>query len=233
MEQIRRPESGPPDLSLWVPVVRDAGRFAICGVVVLNVLNVFAIASNPRVDERYWFLLDGESNPTTWLSTTILLGAAVLAMACREVDVPRRRPFFSLLCLVLLAAAFDEVSTVHERVGGNLADAAGNFDGLGYLWVIPWSLVAVAAVVLLWRTRPQLPEASRRGLLWGGATAVGGAVIGEVLRPSLLRSYSQWGIEVLTLTSVEENLEMIGGLIIGWVLARHALAASRHPEPPS
>lgn len=207
---------------LLLPMAAQVLRVVILAMVVLNVLNAYVIVADPRVGDRAWLLLDGESNPTTWLSASIWLCAAMLAWLCSQVDGRARRLYWSAVALVLLGMSFDEVATVHERVGGNLGAILGDKDRLEYLWVVPVGMAAIGVLGVLWRMRPHLPPATRRALLLGAGTAIGGAVLLEAARPLVFGSYGMWTTQVLVLTSLEENLEMIGGVIVNWALFRHA-----------
>lgn len=216
-----------PDLEPWAGPSAQVGSAAIIAIVIVNILNAYAIIAGPWENERDWFLLNQESNPGTWLSVVMLCGAALLAGVCQVVDRRQRRAFWSLVALALLAMSFDEAATVHERVGGNVDSAIDSGSDLTYLWVIPWAALAVVVAVVMWRLRPQLPTSTRNGLLLGAGVAVGAAIGLELLATETVNSSGASDATQLSLYSVEENLEMIGVLIIAYTLARHALAVSR------
>lgn len=213
----------PLDVNVWRPVLGELQRAVVAVIVMLNLLNAFAIASDPQEGGRRWLLLDGESNPTTWASTLILAGAAALGMVCRVVDRPGRATFWSLIAAALLVMSLDEVATIHERVGGGIGSALDD-DGLAYLWVVPVTIGAAVVIVLLWRSRPHLERGTTRALLLGAGTFAFGALGMEALIVLTPWTYADWDTEALIMTSVEENLEMIGALVMAGALAGHAAA---------
>lgn len=203
------------------------GRVTIAAIVVVNILNAYAIVAGPRENERYWYLVVTETSPSTWLSVTMLSGSALLAGVCWRVDTRQRQTFWALVMLSLLAMSLDDAAEVHERVGGNVGDALGDASGLSYLWVAPWAAIAAVIGRVLWRLRPRLPAPVRRWLLIGAGMSIGAAVVLEVVATKTVNRGGEGSLtERLLLYSVEENLEMIGVLIIAYVLARHALAVS-------
>lgn len=216
-----------PDLRPWAASAAVVGRVTIAAIVVVNILNAYAIIAGPRENERYWYLLVTETSPSTWLSVTMLSGSALLAGVCWRVDIPRRQTFWALVMLSLLAMSLDDAAEVHERVGGNLADAMGDASDLSYLWVAPWAALAAVIGIILWRQRPLLPAAVRRWLLIGAGMSIGAAVVLEVVATKTVNPGGEGSVtKRLILYSVEENLEMIGVLIVAYTLARHALDVS-------
>lgn len=219
-----------PDLTPWVPMAATVGRATVMAIIVVNILNAFAIVAGPREAERYWFLLVTETGPSTWLSVTMLSGTALLAAICWRVDERRRRPFWLLVSLAALAMSLDDAAEVHERVGGNVGSALGDQDRLEYLWVLPWAAVAAAIAIALWRMRPRLPLSVSGPLAVGAGTTIGAALVLEVVAA---RTVNRWGTETerLVLYSVEENLELIGIAVFASTLAKHAARASRRTAP--
>ena len=216
---------GTVDLEPFVPPVVVIGKLAIAAIICVNVLNAYAIAAGPFEAGRAWYLLNQESNPSTWLSVMLFAGVAVLAGVCAVVDREHRRRFWTLVALSLLAMSLDDAATVHERIGGSVDSTAESGADLTYLWVVPWACLAVIIGVALWRLRPRLPAATRNQLVLGASIAIGAAVILEVVATKTVNSAGSTTAK-LSLYSVEENLELIGTFLMGMAVARHARGLS-------
>lgn len=222
-------DGGRVDLSPFVPGVVILAKLTIVAIIIVNILNAYAIVTGPFISGRGWFLLNQESNPSTWLSVIMLAGVALLAGVCAVIDRADRKRFWLLAALSLLAMSLDDAATVHERIGGGVDSTADTSADLSYLWVIPWAGLAVIIGVVLWRLRPRLPAATRNLLAGGAALGIGAAVILEVVATKTVNSGGSTTAK-LTLYSVEENLELIGTFLMGLAVARHALSLSESPS---
>lgn len=188
----------------------------LVAIAVLNVLNALNIA---LLEERDgWLLLGQEKNPSTWFSAAQLALAGALAWA-----VGRRRPDaarWNLVAGVLVVLSLDEVAAFHEKLGGlpiipGIGDRAWAGAGLLLVAVVAWRLVPWAL---------GLERHLRFGLLVGGAVFVAGAVGIEVLAGGWEADHGQdrmfW-----VLSSVEEDLELLGVFVVVRVLLAHLRAA--------
>lgn len=215
-----------PNLDAWAPYAAEGAKLAAVGIVVVVLLNAYSIVVGPFEEGRDWFLLNQESNPSTWLSVMLLAISGLLAGVCAVVDTARRRTFWLLGMIALLLMSLDDTATIHERVGGLIDDSSGGEADISNLWVVPWALLAVGIGVVLWRLRPQLPSDTRRWLVIGAVMSIGAAVILEVVATETVNSGGT-DTEKLSLYSVEETLEMVGALILAVTMGRHALRANR------
>lgn len=212
-----------PDLRPWVAPARQLHALVLVGLVAVNVANAYAIARQPWIDRDYiWLLLDNEDNPSTWLASMLLFSGALVAMACSVVDVGRRR-FWLGASVVLAAASMEEIAAAHERLDRVLGSVHAPEGSRILGWVIPGTVLAAVLAGLAWRLRPRLPSAVRRLLLVGTLLYLGGAVGVEILGAVWADRHGELNAGYLWLTTVEENLEMVGSLVVLRGLARHAI----------
>lgn len=221
----RAQEEHTPDLRPWREPVAGLGWASVAALVVINILNAYVIVVGPWESERYWLLMEGESNPSTWFSVTALVLTSAIAGVCAVIDRDHSR-FWSICGLVVLAMSFDDAAMVHERVGGNLSAALDRESELAYLWVVPWLVAAAAVTVVLWRSRPRLPRRTHRGLLLGGTMIVVAATLLELVASTGLQQYGDGETPKLLLFTLEENLEVIGVLVLARAMWQHALEAA-------
>lgn len=157
----------------------------------------------------YFFDVGREINVPTWFSAGLWIVAAVLAGYFAR-HAPRNRRSWVLFAVVCAMASLDETLELHERL-----DVLGNAIAehlpvhLGFTWVIPGAVIALAVVALLIRLVLNLPRGPRLGLLLAGAVFMIGAVGVESLSGLYIgRETLPWQFFLLTL--IEETLEMTG-----------------------
>jgi hypothetical protein len=217
----------------WAAIAASLQSVWIGAFVVVNVLNAFVIASGDYDHEGYlWVLLDSESNPSTWFSSVVLLVAGGSALVCRLVDREAHERFWAIVGAVLVAMSFEEVAQVHELVSGNLSSGLEDASPLTAAWVLP---ALVGLVILVIVVRAAAPRAERQ-LMWG--LAVGtvlfaiGAMGFEVLNSEdiLFGDAARDERRVLVIATIEENLELIAGLVLARTVVKHLLRIGRPPN---
>lgn len=181
-------------------------RLALSAVVVLNIANAVNIAF---VFEKKWLFLAFERNPSTWFAAALLASAAAMAWV---VGRSGQALEWNLVAAVFALMSLDEVATFHEKLGGLPGlPAVGNRG-----WVAGGLLLAA---VVAWRLLPwvlTLPPSLRTAIIGGATVFLVGAVGGEELA-------ARWAFDhgedrtFFLISSIEENLEMLGVL---WVLTR-------------
>lgn len=185
-------------------------------LLVLNLLNAWAFVQRPWQDadpsDSGWLLMAFEGNPSTWFTSIALLAAAVacllLAMTEQPGSVARRR--WRQLAVVPAVLSLDEVSELHERMGATL-DFEGN--PLTYSWVLPGLLVVAILAALFARFVLSQGDGVRTILVTAAGTVIGGGIVVEAINGELDgRSTATW-IYLLS-TTVEENLELVGILLV-------------------
>ncbi len=83
-----------------------------------------------------------------------------------------------------------------------------------------------SVVVALRALAPGLPLPLRRTLMVGTAAYLAGALGFEVLGGLWVAENGKLNVGYLMLTTVEENLEMVGAMVVAWALAGHLRATA-------
>lgn len=213
-----------------VPRRRPGRRSLLAGglVVAAGVLVAASLASrwlayrrelaSPGIAPPWWMhLLDvnGEVNVPAWFSVVLMATAGAAAAAVALVHRARRPKaalFLAALAVVLLGMSLDEMTGLHERLGG-LGERLAGGSPLHFTWVVPGAaLAAVVGAGLLVGARA-LPRRTRRSLLSGLAVFGLGALGAETVSGLVLqRAGDRAGY--LLVTAVEEFLEMLGIVLV-------------------
>lgn len=171
------------------------------------------------------FDVDGEGNLPSWLSSGMLLVAALLlwgiAVQARAAG-DRWHRHWAVLALAVGYLSLDEMAQVHERllipVGAVLVDAQGVFT---FGWVVVAIPVLVVFGLSYLRFAAALPAAVRRGLVIAALVYVLGALGLELVGGLILdHGYTEASVPYILETSVEEFLEMAGLVLLLRVLIR-------------
>ena len=173
----------------------------------LNVGNALSIAVGADSIASRYLLLPLERNPSTWFSAVLLALAGTLAFV---VGHPRHdRAEWRLVAVVLWLLSLDEVAMFHERFG-HLPGAPG-------IGTRPWAGLGVAlAMVVVFRLGRwvlALEHHLRAAMVVGGGLFLIGAVGFEVLSGER-RAAHGFDPGFWILASIEENLEMVGPLVV-------------------
>lgn len=163
------------------------------------------------------FYVDYESNVTTWYSSLALclssgLFAAIAAVKCAQGDSYRRH--WVALAAIFLCLSIDEVAMLHEYPIAPLREYLGVGGLLYYTWVIPGMLGVALFAVAYARFLQSLPTATRRQLLFAGATFIAGAIGVEMLSGAQADQYGEENFGYAMIVTVEEFLEMLGIAIL-------------------
>jgi hypothetical protein len=199
-------------------------------VVMLAFIVVFALHRiTPVPGWKEFFDIGGEANLPTWWNSTLLALVAVAALAVSmlwsDVRVATRRAWW----VVAAAATYlsiDEAAGLHERLAGP-GESIG-IDVPTYAWILPGTLLAGGATIVLVAVGRHLPRKTAASLAVAlGAYAAGAlgfeAVNGWIRRGS---DDSPW----YTLgTIVEESLEM-GACILAVTAIVDTVAATRRDD---
>jgi hypothetical protein len=180
---------------------------------LLNMANVISIACGADTDRTEYFLLAHERNPSTWLAAAVLASAAVLAWLVGRGRRDART--WSFVAALFAAMSLDEVATFHERM------AALPLPGIGSRgWAGAGLLLVVVVGVRLVRWVLGLDIDLRVAMIAGGALFVAGAVGLEVLAGNHQSVHGEdtW---FWVLSTVEENLELLGVVVVVRALLGH------------
>lgn len=229
-------------LHSFLPTVANLTFGAAAAIVVANIAFAFMLDTVPG------WVMDtfgtGEHNILTWLSSALLLYAALLLTSlalgerarlaespdATEGPVVWRR--WLELALVFYLLSLDETAELHE----NLTNVMHTFGLGGYLyfaWVIPGAIFALLVFVRVLGLLRTLPSATRRALLASGALYLTGAIGVESVGAN--HSFHAGEVQDLPfqiLCAIEEGLEVLG---IWWflrALAPHCAARLGPEETP-
>lgn len=186
---------------------RTVIRGVLAVVLVLNVANAACIVAGANTaGTRYW-LLALERNPSTWLSSALLALTGLAAWAAGRGRSDART--WNVVAAILGVLSLDEVATFHERLG-----AVPGIPGIGSRgWAGAGLLIAVVVAYRLRRWVLALDGALRVAFFLGGAVFVSGAVGFEVISGNHQASHGSDRI-YWTLATIEENLELLGVLVV-------------------
>jgi hypothetical protein len=223
------PERRPID---WDSLADRLLAAALVGVVVLNVVNAYVIATEDWKDSAgaLWLLLNTEGNPATWFSSVTLLLAGVCALATGRIGRIEHERFWLLVGGVLVLMSVEEVAQLHDLISGNLSSSLDEDAGVAAIWVIPGGILVVGLLVVLVRIAPPLERRLVVRLLGGTALFVIGALGFEMLSGEIFPEQENDPRRNLVLATFEENFEMAGALVLAWATSQHLMAMA-HPRP--
>ena len=193
-------------------------RVIVPWIVALNVLNAVAVLlyhHRHHHGGRFFstFSLDREANIPSWFSSALLLSAGAL-LALVALDARARRDRWSRhwggLALVYTVLSLDETAEVHERTGSWLRGHLNLHGPLHYAGVIPALALAVVVCVAYLRFLGALPRQTRLGILGAATVYIFGAAGVEAMSGWWAESHGSRSTALLLVSTVEENLEMIG-----------------------
>ena len=217
-------------------------KVIVPAIVVLDVLNaiaVFLYHHRHHHGGRFFlmFSLDKEANAPSWFSSALLLTAAA-ALALVALDAfargARWRRHWAGLSLVFVVLSLDETSEIHERIGSWLRAHLNLHGPLHYAGVLPMLALAVFVGVAYIRFLRALPRETQLGILLAAAIYITGAAGVEAASGWWAEGHGSRSTALLLVSTVEENLEMIGTtlfiLVVVSYLARYGRAVSLRGE---
>lgn len=183
-------------------------------IVALNVANAVSIAAGPDTPRTKYFLLALEGNPSTWLSALLLAGAGLLAYVIAHGRADHRT--WCTVAVIFTFLSLDEIGTFHEWLG-----AVPAVPGIGTRgWAGAGVLVALLVAWRLGRWVLGLDVGLRVAFFAGGIVFMAGAVGFEVIAGEWESGHARDTVFWL-LSTIEENLEMLGVLIVVRGLLEH------------
>jgi hypothetical protein len=214
---------------LFITLAGLAARFALYmwdDVKYLEPLRIFDVGEERSIPT--WF------ESILFLLCSILL--AVVAVAKKQRN-DRYSLHWSVLSIILLLLSLDEVASIHEAIGQQSERLLHSITGLSpsgafsFFWVVPGAIFVVIVLLAYLRFLADLPQTTRRWILFAGALFVLGALGIEMLTAQVVSSsgaISDWIVSsfggivdrgtassIPTIlkglqTSVEEMFEMFG-----------------------
>jgi hypothetical protein len=204
-------------------------------IVVLNAFNavaVFLYYERHHHGGRFFamFSLDREANVPSWFSSALLLvGAAVVALVALDALARNARwaRHWAGLSLVFVVLSLDETAEIHERIGSWLRAHLDLHGPLHYAGIIPALALALVVGVAYLQFLVALPMRIRLGVLASAAVYITGAAGVEAVSGWLAEEHGSTSTGLLLLSTLEENLEMIGATLFIVVVVGHFARCGR------
>lgn len=186
---------------------RAVVRGLLAVVAALNVANAACIVAGADTPgTRYW-LLALERNPSTWFSAALLAACGIAAWAAGRGRADAAT--WNVVAAILGVMSLDEVATFHERLG-----AVPAIPGIGSRgWAGAGLLLAGVVGFRLRRWVLALDGALCVSFFAGGAVFLAGAVGFEVISGNHQATNGS-DTTYWTLATIEENLELLGVLVV-------------------
>lgn len=154
-----------------------------------------------------------EANIPTWTSGLLLFACCIItyitAAAAEAQNDPHYRHWHGLSLIFLFLSA-DEVVDLHGVVGRAIDQFTGWSESfiIKSLWIIPFSVLALAILVLYARFLLALPRRTAALFLLSGSLFVVAAVGFEILEGRYLKAGGSFDAFFMLLVTIEEVLEM-------------------------
>jgi len=201
-------------------------RALVPAIVALNLLNAAAVLvyhHHNNSGGRFFrtFSLDREANVPSWFSSALLLTAAALLAVVAVDALARKAPWarhWAGLSLVFVALSLDETAEIHERIGSWLRAHLHLHGPLHYAGVVPALALALFVGVAYLRFLRALPRLTRLGILLAAGVYIFGAAGVEAASGWWAEGHGSRSTAFLLVSTIEENLEMIGTTLFILVL---------------
>jgi hypothetical protein len=206
-------------MEIHIPPKRNAKILAAI-IVVLGFLSL--LTGYYRMGIASLFNVSAELNIPTWFSSSLLFTSSIL-LAIIAIDEYKTRRRYALhwtaLSGVFLLLSVDEVSALHERMGGIIQGAfkSGLLNDLS--WTVPAVVIVLGFAAAFACFTLNLPAKTRRLFMLSAAFYLGGALVLEAIG-GIWQAHGG-GSRVYTLMSTMEECagEMLGLTIFIYALA--------------
>jgi hypothetical protein len=197
-------------------------RWLLLAIAVVSGAGLAVELAHDRVPEQVLlhFSLSYEGNIPTWLSSSLLLGCAIVAGLIASEATAWRRHWWGMM-IAFGWVSLDEAAEIHEHLGGLI----GTHGILYFDWVIPAMGVVLVLAVIYWPFLRALPRVTRNRMLLAAVIYVGGAAGMELPLGWWTERHGNAGLGYALIDWVEETMEMIGAAVA--LLALLAYRAER------
>lgn len=177
-------------------------------IYVLGYADVYGLAQ--------LFDFDTEQNVPTYYSGCLFLLNVLLLLSVRQAAKILSKPsvIWLMLAVLFLFLGFDELFAVHELLGRPVREA-WNLSGIFFFaWVLPYGAAVLLLAMLFLPVWWRLNQRSRFWLGMSAATYLAGALGMEMIGGL----YRQPDLLFLSLTTIEESLELAGLIMLTYSL---------------
>ncbi len=183
------------------------------------------------------FYFDTEANfPSLYSALAILFSAALLWLIGNLISEKKenRSIYWKLLSLVFIFLALDEFASIHEYLIQPMqhlvSQSAVKSDYLYFAWLVPYGLLCLILMVVLFKFFFKLPVRTRILFVIAGFIFLSGAVVMEMIGGKYWAGQG-WSIEgnnevdlnYALITTFEEFLEMLGIVVFIYALTTYYL----------
>ena len=186
-----------------------------------EVLSTLDDAKNPGI---LWLNVDEEMSIPTWFSSSVLLLCAVLLTI---LSIGRRGGevyalHWKALAVIFFLLSIDEAVGFHEMAIGPVGSVLNEPGGFLYFtWVVPGGAFVLIFALTYLRFLLSLPPRTRRLCIVAALLFVCGALVMEMISGRHAAQYGYQNLTYVALTTTEEVLEMLGGIIFLYALMLH------------
>ncbi|MCY7377675.1 MAG: hypothetical protein LH472_17085 [Pyrinomonadaceae bacterium] len=165
-----------------------------------------------------FFYVELELNAPAFFSMLLLLFASLLLTV---ITVHKRKQKaahlleWTILSGGFLLMAFDEIAAIHERLIEPMRAIMGeqNLGFLYFAWVVPAIVLVTVLALFFLKFLWSLPMKTRLSFLIAATLYLGGAVGFELLEGKYSEIHGRENLIYITMTTVEETLEMVGTIV--------------------
>lgn len=198
-------------------------NFSVIGLLLF--MNIVSVISRLYFNNEITvFDFDVEGNlPTLYSFFNLLLSSALLhliASHCKEVN-RSLYPSWLSLSFIFLFLAFDELLSIHEKLGvvfKEVFDTSGFFH---YAWVIPYGIAVFALLILYTKFLFKLPKNTLSLFLLAGGLFILGAIGFEMIGGNHMSQFGGHNLMTALYYTCEELFEMIGISVFIYALLIH------------
>ena len=185
-------------------------RWLLLAIAVVSGAGLAVELAHDHVPEQVLlhFSLSYEGNIPTWLSSSLLLGCAIVAGLIASEATAWRRHWWGMM-IAFGWVSLDEAAEIHEHLGGLI----GTHGILYFDWVIPAMGVVLVLAVIYWPFLRALPRVTRNRMLLAAVIYVGGAAGMELPLGWWTERHGNAGLGYALIDWVEETLEMVGAAV--------------------
>ena len=226
VSSIEQARSVPAAAGLRPAAVAGTALAILAVLVVLDLVAIFLTDGGTGPGQRVGqLLLPGPRNRTsqTLSNYSLLIGiAALLALLAARAfnEGSRWRRHWAGLVVIFLVLAYDEASSLHERLVPIIRQVVEAKGFLYFGWIIPGAIFALVIGLVYLRFVLALPRATAVLTILGGALYVTGTLGVEAISGAYASAHHTDTAGYLLITTVEESLDMLGLITFGYGLLR-------------
>lgn len=169
--------------------------------------------------------MDFELNFPSIYSALTLLFCSIILFAIASIKKEKDdlyTAYWRGLSIIFAFLAFDELTSLHERMIAPLQTALNAKGFLYFAWVIPGGIGVLFFLLIFLRFIINLPQKTRRHFLLAGFIYISGAIGCELVGGYIISNHRDFSsYPYLLVVTLEESLEMLGVAVFIYGLLSH------------